>query len=176
MHIALQSVSEILGVNDFMFRLAFEGIDEDLARRQLRSDTNSLLWLLGHIAVNRAYISTLCGHELTSPWDDQFNKSIEKVDHAAFPKFVEIQKFWDQIASVTSADLDAMDEAKLMAPAPFKFPTREQTVLAGISFMAMHESYHVGQLSSLRKHLGIDSLFELAVREMKKRREDEAPK
>jgi hypothetical protein len=44
-------------------------------------------------------------------------------------------------------------------------------VLAGISFMAMHESYHVGQLSSLRKHLGLESLYELAVKEMKKRRD-----
>ncbi len=171
MHIAVKPISEILGVNDFMYRLAFTDLSEDLAHKQLRPGTNCLTWLLGHIAVNRAYISTLCGQEITSPWGENFDKSIGSLGGWRIPPLSELKDFWETTAPTVMKNLSALDESGLLAPSPVKFPTKEQSVLAGISFMAMHESYHVGQMSSLRKHLGLESLYELAVKEMKKRSE-----
>ncbi|MCC6964297.1 MAG: DinB family protein [candidate division Zixibacteria bacterium] len=171
MNNAVKPVSEILGVNDFMYRLAFVGVDEQLARRQLQPKTNSLIWLLGHIAVNRAYVGQLTGLQIEEPWGELFNKSIDQIAATALPPLTEIRGYWEQVAPKTAAHLSQLDEAALAGALPFKFPTREQNVLAGLSFMAMHESYHVGQMSSLRKHLGLESLYELAVKEMKKSRE-----
>lgn len=171
MHMSIQPINEILGVNDFMYRLAFTDLDDALAQKQIMPGTNCLSWLLGHIGVNRAYISTLCGQEITSPWGESFDKSIGSLGGWKFPSLSEMKGFWEATAPAVMTNLAALNETALLAPSPVKFPTKEPSVLAGISFMAMHESYHVGQLSSLRKHLGLESLYELAVKEMKRRRD-----
>ena len=167
MHIALKPIKEILQLNAFMYNLTFDGLDEKLARRQLQPNANSLTWLLGHTATSRFYIGELMGLDSKSPWGDLFNGSITKADQTKFPPLTEIRQAWDGVSTKVMAELPKLDEAKLIGPLPGKFPTEEQTVLAGLSFMSMHEAYHVGQISTQRRLLGIDSLFDLAVRKMK---------
>lgn len=162
MHIALKPISEILGVNNFMYGLAFEGVDEDTARKQLKDNANSLTWLLGHTASVRFYLLGLTGKEEKCPWGELFESSITKVDQLQFPKLSEIKSVWDDLAAKIADGLPKLTEAQLNEPIAFKLPTQDQTVLAGLSFLTMHESYHIGQLSTQRRMLGIDSLFDLA--------------
>ena len=162
MLLALKPINEILGVNNFMFGLAFEGVDETTARKQLKDNANSLIWLLGHTASVRFYLLGLTGKEENCPWGEIFESSIATVDHSRFPKLAEIKSVWDELSVKIAESLPKLTEAQLNESIAFKLPTQDQTVLAGLSFLTMHESYHIGQVSTQRRLLGIDSLFDLA--------------
>lgn len=167
MHIAVKPIGEILQVNNYLFGLSFEGIDENLARKQLRDNANSVTWLLGHVASSRFEILGLTGMKAESPWGELFDTSIMKADQTKYPNLNEIKSVWDGITVNLMENLPKLDESRLSQPIPFKLPTQEQTVLSGLAFLAMHESYHVGQISTQRRMLGIDSLFDLAMAKRK---------
>ena len=168
MHMAVKPIQEILKVNAIMYGYTFEGIDEPLARKQLQPNANSLTWLLGHVASTKFYMGGLIGIDEKCPWGEIFDGSITKADQSKYPPLPEIWQSWDEITSKVLDRLPQLSESKLGEPLPFKFPTQEQTILAGLSFLAMHEAYHVGQISTQRRLLGVDSLFDIAVREMRK--------
>ena len=46
------------------------------------------------------------------------------------------------------------------APSPQWLRTLDGTLLGALSFAAMHEAYHVGQMGFLRKWLGLDPIFD----------------
>jgi uncharacterized damage-inducible protein DinB len=163
MHAALKPITEIIHVNNFMFGLGFEGVDEELARKQLQANANSLTWLLGHTASIRFYLLGLAGVEEESPWGELFESSITKADQSKFPNLGEIKSVWENQSAKLAQGLPNLGDDRLGEPAPFKLPTQEQTILSAISFLTMHESYHIGQVSTQRRMLGIDSLFDLAV-------------
>ena len=54
--------------------------------------------------------------------------------------------------------LDAITVAELDAVAKSPFPGPEQSVLGLLTFLAQHDSYHVGQLAMLRKHAGLPAM------------------
>ena len=162
MHIALKPINEIIQVNNYLFGLGFEGIEEDLARKQLMPNANSLTWIMGHVASNRFYLLGLTGLEEKCPWGDMFESSISKVDQSQFPSLGEIKTIWLDQTTKLQNGLANMPEESLTKAVPFKLPTQEQTVLSAIAFLAMHEAYHIGQMSTQRRMLGVDSIFDLA--------------
>lgn len=167
MHIALKPISEIIQVNNYMYGLGFEGVEEELARKQLQPNANSLTWIMGHVASVRFYLMGLTGVEEKCPWGDMFESSISKVDQSKFPPLNEIKSVWESQAAKLATSLANLPETRLGDAVPFKLPTQEQTVLSALAFLAMHESYHIGQMSTQRRMLGIDSIFDLAVAKRK---------
>ncbi len=167
MHIALKPISEIVRVNNYMFGLGFEGVGEDLARKQLQPNANSLIWIMGHVASVRFYLLGLTGVDEKCPWGEMFESSIMKVDQTEFPPMSEIKLVWEGQAAKLESSLANVPESRFGEAVPFKLPTQEQTVLSALAFLAMHESYHIGQMSTQRRMLGIDSIFDLAVAKRK---------
>lgn len=167
MHVAIKPVNEIIRVNNYMFGLGFEGVKEDLARKQLQPNANSLTWLMGHVASVRFYLLGLTGIDEKCPWGDLFESSITKVDQTKFPNLNEIKTVWEGQAVKLESSLASLPEERLGEAIAFKLPTQEQNVLSGIAFLAMHESYHIGQMSTQRRMLGIDSIFDLAAAQRK---------
>lgn len=167
MHLALKPINEIIRVNNYMFGLGFEGVEEELARKQLQPNANSLTWIMGHVASVRFYLLGLTGVEEKCPWGDMFELSILKVDQTKFPSLNEIKSVWESQAEKLESSLANFPESRFSDAVPFKLPTQEQTVLSALAFLAMHESYHIGQMSTQRRMLGIDSIFDLAVAKRK---------
>lgn len=64
------------------------------------------------------------------------------------------------------ARLQEVDSEQLNGELPQPFPIEEQNILGGVSFLAEHESYHIGQMGYLRVQLGYkliyDTMFENA--------------
>ena len=168
MHIAVKPINEIFQVNNYLFGLAFEGIDEKLARKQLQPNANSVTWLLGHTAAMRFDMLGLTGTKEDCPWGTLFDSSITEADQSKYPDLNGIKSVWDDVSAKITQKLPEIDEARLGQPLPFKLPTKEQNVLSGLAFIMMHESYHVGQISTQRRLLGIDSLFDLVYAQRRK--------
>ncbi len=167
MHIAVRPLKEIYGVNEYMLNFAFTALDEPTARKQNGEASNSLLWLVGHVVSCRFWITGIAKQqELPQPWEGIFDKSIDKVDHAKFPSLAEVRKLWEELKPQLHTALETLDEATILKDLPDGFPNGK-SMLSGLAFMAMHESYHVGQISSLRKAMGMESLYSQAVKDYK---------
>ncbi len=163
----MKPVSESLKVSGMMFNLGFEEITEDQSRKQAADGANSNTWFMGHLVTCRYHTANMMGLELTVPWDGMFDKSIGDVDQAKMPSLNEIKAAWDEVTPKLEARMAELDGKFLTAEAPFKFPTESQSNWAGIAFMAMHEAYHVGQMSHNRRVMGIETIFSIAMRKWK---------
>jgi uncharacterized damage-inducible protein DinB len=77
---------------------------------------------------------------------------------AKLPALAEIQAAWTKAAHLLRDRLAALTPADLDGPSGAKFPLFNGTVLATLTFLVQHDSYHVGQLSLLRKYCGLPAM------------------
>lgn len=163
----VKPIATVFQTSGWMYDLGFEAITEEQSKKQLAEGANSNTWLMAHLATCRYHIAKLMGLEVEDPWNGTFDKTIGDVEAAQMPTLKEIKEKWDSVSKKIEARLPELDDSYLNAEAPFKFPTQDNTNWAALSFMAMHEAYHVGQISHNRRLLGVDTLFGMAVKKMK---------
>ena len=75
-----------------------------------------------------------------------------------WPSLREIESAWTDASGALQARLEAMTAAELDAPSGTKMPIDDTSVLGLLGFMVQHDSYHLGQLSLLRKHCGLPAM------------------
>jgi uncharacterized damage-inducible protein DinB len=158
----MQSATEVLAgifrVNSQLTERAFEGIEaKDLCVRPL-DRANSLQFILGHLTTYRySIVQTLTG-EVTCPFGELFIRGIEPRPAVEYPEVSRIFPIYRDISKELLERLSSAPENLLTKELPRRFPNGENTVLGGLSFYALHDSYHVGQLGAVRKLLGYDRL------------------
>ena len=76
-------------------------------------------------------------------------------DPSAYPSRDEIFAASREVNMRLFAKLAALTEADLAQEATGPLPPSVKTMADRIAFMAMHDSYHVGQLAYVRKALGL---------------------
>ncbi|HEX9654955.1 MAG TPA: DinB family protein [bacterium] len=161
MNAAVKSTAEIFAINNKLYEKAFEHLDEEASRRQFDPETNNAIWLLGHLVTARHQMATLVGLQEEMPWGGLFTKSISEIEPAQYPSLAEIKETWGGISERIMERLLKLRDKDLAAPSPVRFPTEENTIRAGVVFLAQHESYHIGQLSYIRRLLKQEGLFKL---------------
>ena len=116
---------------------------------------NHLAWIVGHLIWSRKAILRRLGTEWDLPWLGLFARG-EKLDaEAAYPSAQALLDGWKEASGKLSEALENATEAMLNAPAPQPGPPSADGKVSGtISFMAWHETYHVGQAAYLRSWLG----------------------
>ena len=152
---ALQSFSVITALNRKLTVNAIEGIADDQLARRTSDQSNSAMWILGHIANNRAKMAQLLGADIKTPlavFDKVFDDSID------YPGREEVMEFFTKATNEIIKRLPHTDARFLAGDAPFELPTADQSLLGALSFFAQHEAYHVGQLGIIRKQLGSDEI------------------
>ena len=163
MNLALGPLVESFGLNNKLYLRAFE-LEQEVSKKQLKEDTNSSIWLLGHLAWAKTLCINITGKPIqtTLPeWLDIFSKNIKELNSEDFPHLAEIKKVWEDTHKEFMANLVTLDNNVLTAESPIKLPTSEPSTLAALTYMTLHESYHIGQLSYIRRLLDKDSLIRL---------------
>jgi hypothetical protein len=136
---------------------------EDKATFQTAGTDNHLMWTLGHLAVTYSWLASLVdGKAFTLP--ESYNalfgyQSKPTGDASTYPPIAEVKKncaaafgrLTDAIAKISGADLE-----KPTASDSFGFAkTRHEAILRA----AWHDGCHSGQISSLRRALGLPSVM-----------------
>lgn len=67
---------------------------------------------------------------------------------------------FDAVTAVLMAELASVPEDVLAEPSPFEIPGEGQTMRDLLAFMAMHETYHIGQMGILKKSMGGPGVME----------------
>ena len=74
------------------------------------------------------------------------------------PPLAELRQLWLDASAQLDATLEGASSGQLGAPFDGRFPVGSPTALGAVTFLAQHESYHVGQMALLRKGLGYPAM------------------
>ena len=140
--------------NEAMLAKAIEGLSTDQWLCRPQDSSNSALWILGHIAWARSRALKLLGVNWDAPWFKHFERGSKPEDAAQYPGCDEVLAAWKQLSDLMPPALEAATTEAMAAPAPQPSPSFDGTVGGMVSFLAMHETYHVGQVVYVRRLLG----------------------
>jgi hypothetical protein len=151
---AIEPVSLIFKLNNEMVVRSLNGLSDEDCWRRPHPDINPMLWLVGHATISRIGLLARLGHRPEHGLGTLFDRGSKLQAAAAYPSRDVIVQAWQNTRGQMRDAFSALTDADLAAP-PAGRPLPGVTNMAGlISFLAFHESYHVGQMGYLRKMLG----------------------
>ncbi len=153
-HPLVKASAFILAANDSLADRAFQGVKPEELWLQPMPRNNSMLWIYAHMAVVRARLLKALGEDYETGWDETFGRGAALQDPSAYPSRESIQRVSRDVNARLFARLSALTDADIMRPAKGQLPPAVQTVGDQITFIALHDAYHVGQLAYVRKALG----------------------
>lgn len=165
----MQLISNIIRqfqVISYWYIAALENIKDDDGRKLIHADTNSMEWIAGHLITGRYRNLLRLGVQI-EPYKhlDKFvNQTIPPPNAVAFdskikyPDLTECRTQWIIYADTLQETLDNFDERKLKTEIPFTVPIGGNTIEDSLLFIVMHETYHIGQMSIIRKCLGYTAM------------------
>jgi len=148
----------ILRLNTVLFRNCLDGLSDEQAAIRPTNATNSAAFIAAHLASSRFFLLKTLGVEESDPLAQYLDgrKSIDEI--AQLPPLREIEAAWSKGAHLLRDRLEALTPADMDAPSSLRFPLANGTLLGTLTFLVQHDSYHLGQLSLLRKYFGLPAM------------------
>lgn len=151
-------LTELLRLNTLLFRNCLAGLSDEASRRRPTPTTNHAAWIAAHVADSRFFLLKVLGAEQPSPMEPYIGSATRLDDVQEWPTMAETQAAWthaghalrERLATMTGAELDAACDPPFLGPGVSR--------LSGLSFLAQHEAYHIGQLSLLRTWVGLPAM------------------
>ena len=141
----------------------FNDVPEDQLSAQPFEGANHMLWQMGHLAVtDDQFRQLLAGSEGVCPagWTELFGMGSEPVgDALTYPSLVELKEKAAEARNVLIDWFKSQSDEKLREPTPAEIQSLAPTVGAVMSAVAFHEGMHIGQITVLRKALGLPRVF-----------------
>jgi uncharacterized damage-inducible protein DinB len=144
------------------FLYVIDGIEDKDGSKTINDGTNSIEWLAGHLITGRyrnlvrlgvqiepyKYLDKFINQTLPPPNAIAFSKTIQ------YPTLTECREQWKMYSELLMERLNTLDESILKSTIPFTVPTGGNTIEDSLIFVVMHETYHIGQMSIIRKAIG----------------------
>lgn len=154
----LAPVAEIFRLNTDLLLNCIADVSEAHAAERVLPGTNSIAFVAAHVVDARYFLAGLLGRAIPNPLARTLGHvtRIEEVDR--LPGLAELRESWVSVSKHVEHGLATVSVGSLERPSPQKFPVQDASVLGGLAFLAQHESYHVGQISFIRKGLGYPAM------------------
>jgi hypothetical protein len=147
-------IEEMFKTNTGLVKRATEGVLNEHWFLKPGDASNHLMWVAGHLIVSRAGVLKLLGTDWAAPWSSLFGRGAKLTTPDQYPVVEEIRTAWDDVSGQLLASFATTPPDVLAKTAPERTPSFDGNVSGTIAFLAFHETYHVGQVSYLRKWLG----------------------
>lgn len=135
-----------------------DGMDDSTARWRAEGRTNSALFVAAHLVDSRAWTARLLGLEIPEPFGGALRYGTSLDDLAELPDLEEVVDEWTAVSALLEGRLAALTPEELAAPATQRFPVGDASVGGALAFLLHHEAYHIGQLSLLRRAVGLPAM------------------
>lgn len=136
------------------FLNALENISEEESNFQFSENLNPVKWIAGHLTDARMTIVSLTTKTpVNSTYKKQFGKGTSNTIDPDYPSLEQIKTDWLNVSGELKISLQNLPEEVLLSRPPFQTSIPDETLLGLIQYFATHESFHIGQLSILRKLL-----------------------
>lgn len=154
----LISLIKTIELNSRLVNNCFENIDQSTAENRINNKTNSMIFILIHLVDARYFFLKIIGSEIQSPYFE-ITKNIKSIEgFKEYPPLNEILEAWNKSTELLINNFKSINSEKLNSLSEIKFPINDDTLLGSITFGVQHESFHIGQLSLLRKHFGFPAM------------------
>jgi uncharacterized damage-inducible protein DinB/uncharacterized protein YndB with AHSA1/START domain len=157
-HESITPLVFILSTNDSLIERTFMGVKPDELWTRPTPQSNSLLWILGHMVTVRGALLKMLGDDFESGIGQQFARGATVQEPSTYPTREQILEASREVNARLYARLGALTGDTLAQPASRAFTPAVQTVRDQIAFLVMHDTYHVGQLGYVRKALGYEGV------------------
>lgn len=147
------NISAIFKTNTDLFKKTIREVPPERWFVSPGNDSNHLMWIAGHVVVHRAKVLKLLGQEWSAPWEGLFARGAKLMDAEKYPGMEELVQAWDEVSGRLAPSLANASSEALAEPVA-KGITLDGKISGQIAFLALHETYHVGQMAYLRKWLG----------------------
>ncbi|HSL70882.1 MAG TPA: DinB family protein [Longimicrobiales bacterium] len=155
---SLQPLAAIFELNADLLTNSIEGLTDAQANHRLEAGGNSVAFLVAHLTDARHFIADLLGFALPNPLADILGDAETVEDVESLPPLSELLQVWQAVSTRLSTAFESLSEADLARTTKQRFPVDGGTVLDAITFLAQHDSYHVGQIAFLRRQLGLPAM------------------
>jgi uncharacterized damage-inducible protein DinB len=152
----LITAAQIYKRNEAMLAKAIDGLTGEQWICRPQESSNSALWILGHIVWARAMALKLLGAPWTAPWFKHFERGSKPEDTSQYPSCDEVLAAWKELSDILPSAFEAASAEAMAAPVSQPSPSFDGTIAGMVSFLAMHESYHVGQAVYVRRLVSQD--------------------
>ncbi len=154
----ISPLAGLLRLNTKLFRNCLDGLTEESARVRPSGTTNSAAFVAAHLAGSRFYILKVLGAERPNPLARYLGewRGIDEITE--WPSLAQISSAWAEATAALETRLGGITTAELDAPNGTQMPIEDHSLLGLFAFMVQHDSYHVGQLSLLRKYAGLPAM------------------
>lgn len=115
---------------------------------------NHIAWIVGHLALGRCRVLHFMGAEWAQPELEIFGRGKKILEDSAYPLPESLLRTWSEAGHAMAAAFEAVPEDLLAKPVQEGPPSLDGKISGIVNFMAIHETYHVGQASYLRSWLG----------------------
>ncbi len=120
---------------------------------------NHITWIVGHVVWTRKMLLARLGSQWDLPWLGLFARGVKLESDAAYPAPDALLSAWRESATVLAGELERVKEEVLSQPATQGPPSADGKVSGIVNFLAIHETYHIGQASYLRSWMGHKGLM-----------------
>ena len=151
-------IANLYKVNTGLVIKALEMSNASEHHTRIGDKANSFHWIAGHLTASRFTVANMLGLNEQFPNDELFSFGSEPKDPSAYQSIDEIKQAWGEIAEKLLARLEEVTDADLDGEAPFEVPGVPKKIGDLVSFLQLHESYHVGQLAYINRMQGSERL------------------
>jgi uncharacterized damage-inducible protein DinB len=141
----------------------FEDIPDSKICHQPFAGANHPLWTLGHLAcTDEFFLKELAGRPYNNPdeWPKLFFMGSKPTPSARdYPPVSEVKAALDQNREVLVGWFKSMSDTDLLKPIEGDLATFAANRAVLMSTIAWHEGLHAGQMSAIRKSLGLAPKF-----------------
>jgi uncharacterized damage-inducible protein DinB len=138
---------------------ALENISEAESNLQFAENLNPIKWVAGHLTDARMTIfGILAGNPMNENYKKHFGKGTTNKISDIFPTIEQIKTDWLTVSTDLKITLQNLSKEKLQSKPPFQTSIPDETLLGLIAYFAIHESFHIGQLSIHRKLIGKEAM------------------
>lgn len=131
---------------------------KDLSREALLAspgaDSTCMLWNYGHVTNTRCGLLQLLGVQHERFFNELFGRGASHADAGKYPEAEIVKAAFDEATAKLQARFETLTDAELSDPSPRDFPIADKSIAGAVTFLALHEIYHAGQMAYLRKWLG----------------------
>ncbi len=156
--VALGPMLEQYQLHTSLFTNCLKDMPEVDALMRLNEKVNNAAFLAAHLVDVRGMLGQFIGLQRPTLFNGALEGAKGIDDIARMPSLTQIASAWGEISPLVEGGLVRLTEEVLAGPAPHKFPAVSPTLLGTITFLMHHEAYHIGQLATIRKYVGLKAM------------------
>ena len=167
MHELTRPVAESLRISDFFVELLTSDLTNRQAVQRVRgTEGPSISWALGHLLNGRCEALKLLDPDAENPFAAQFDRLVAATDGSDYPDIADLMSSWHEISGRLFRAMDPITGEQLQRPlAEMGAPHEERNLLGVLVYIVWHETYHMGQIGTIRTQLGYRPMFDRAIEE-----------